>query len=1760
MRPLAAGLASLALAFIACHPVCADIVINEIQYQPAGIPENTGREYIELYNSSAAPVDISGWKFTSGVNFTFPIGTTIPGNGYLAVAANLTTFQATYPSVTNVIGNWVGSLGNTSEEIRLANASGAIQDEVTYADSGDWALRVREATFGGWDWSSGANGGGRSLELRNANLDNSCGQNWGDSGITGGTPGAPNSIASANIAPMITGVNHSPALPTSADKVTISCKLTDELAAANLSASVFWRNASTTSPGPFQNAAMSSDLAGNFSVELPAQPNLRIIEFYIQATDGTSTRTWPAPTSEGQNANCQYQVSNESINSTDSYYFLILTAAENAAFNGIPSNSDRQFNQTLVVIRGGESTVRYRASMRIRGNSSRGYQFKPLRISLPKDTPWDGATLFNLNPRSSYLQHLGFRMFQAAGLRSSDTIPVELRRNGIESTTSSGTTPDFGKWVRVEDESGELIDNHWPETSGGNLYKKRRPDRYWRNRGWVVPTNPAGELDGWSKQNNSAANDWTDLTAFFARVQTVTAPHFPGAQTNDSAGSTGNPLMGNGSWNNTALTPAEITSFEAVADLDQWARWFAIMTILQDIETNISNGEDDDYGIYFVPSAGGQRRAQLLPHDLDTILGQGDNAVGATGRGLYDMTETNSVFRPLLPLFGTTSVAGNAAFRTKYLTAIRELYGSVFDASTATNPNPPFYTFVDQHLGGWVPEARISAIKTFATSRQTFLLNRIGAGAIAPTAPTSSATVSSAHGSLMISEVLANSTGGSSPDAIELYNSGSSSLDLADYSITDDPSSPLKYIFPAGTSLAAGDYLILQADGQPGINHLPFTLSDGGGTVSLYTPATTVIDSVTFGCQPKDYSIGRTGAGLNTWALCTPTLGDPNVAVATLASPSNVRINEWLANADYQFDDDFIELHNGASQPVAIGGMSVTDDFINYPLLRVLPPLSFIGPSSFLRMDALGSEATPGNATELPFRIDGTFGSVALIGQNGAIADRVDVVGQTSDTSSGRSPDGTATIARFGLPSSIATPGMADTVPPDNILALMNSLRVTELLYRPDNLEYIELQNIGATTLDLSGVHFSKGITYQFANGATLAPKAFIVICKDRIAFQAQFGTSVPLAAGQFTGSLSNSGENVALQLPAPWSVYILNFEYDASWYPVTNSGYALNIVDQIRTYAGDWDEKRSWSASTALGGTPGVDVPPTIVSGLTASTIIGNAFQYQIQATRLPTSYSASGLPPSVSIDTATGLISGTFSTPGVFNIDISATNSGGTDTKTLVLAVQASGPFSRFAWDPIASPQEAGEPFSTTIRAVDLQGRTVIGFNGSAVLGNVGGVDIGTGTESWAFPLRTYFHDARTQSIYLASEIGAAAKITGVSLFVTTAPAQVLTNWTIRMKHTPLAEYSTSQWEAANSGWITVYQGNQTITAGIATFTFSTPFDYDGTSNLMIDFSFNNSSFSSDGQCLYTNTVGTRSVYFETDSEYGNPLQWPANNPPTPNSATRVPNIRLIKGNNVVVLPESTGSFTNGVWNGNVTVSPPSTSVVLSADDGAGHTGTSNPFDTTIQRAPVITSPTSALAVIGQPFSYQIQARAFPDSFNATGLPGNLTVNTTTGLISGSPITGGNVSINLSATNSIGTGTGSLSLTIQGDADGDGMGDAWELSFGLNPASAADAALDKDGDGETNLEEWISGTSPDDPNSRFTIIQQSLTPSGVRITWNSIVGKRYRVMGRSSLASGSWSEVTTVPIVATDSTTTWTHVNGQLATAGFYRVEIVR
>jgi len=138
----------------------ASVVINEVHYNPDG---NTRTEFIELHNPTAAAIDLSGWRFTDGITFTFPAGTTVAAGGYVVVASDPAVFQAEYGFAP--LGPYEGGFASEGENIELCDAGGTVVDEVEYKPE--------------FPWPVGAGGGdGPSMELVYPSLDNNLGGSW----------------------------------------------------------------------------------------------------------------------------------------------------------------------------------------------------------------------------------------------------------------------------------------------------------------------------------------------------------------------------------------------------------------------------------------------------------------------------------------------------------------------------------------------------------------------------------------------------------------------------------------------------------------------------------------------------------------------------------------------------------------------------------------------------------------------------------------------------------------------------------------------------------------------------------------------------------------------------------------------------------------------------------------------------------------------------------------------------------------------------------------------------------------------------------------------------------------------------------------------------------------------------------------------------------------------------------------------------------------------------------------------------------------------------------------------------------------------------------------------------------------------------------------------------------------------------------------------------------------------------------------------
>jgi hypothetical protein len=278
------------------------------------------------------------------------------------------------------------------------------------------------------------------------------------------------------------------------------------------------------------------------------------------------------------------------------------------------------------------------------------------------------------------------------------------------------------------------------------------------------------------------------------------------------------------------------------------------------------------------------------------------------------------------------------------------------------------------------------------------------------------------------------------PDIIELLNFGSNPVDLSGMGLTDNLELPYKFVFPSGTTLAPGAYLVLYADSAlatPGI-HLGFSLKATGD--ALYLRANTnsggaLIDSVTFGLQLADYSIGRMPDG--SWTLCLPTFGTANVT-GPLGSYWDLKINEWLADAQFVANNDFVELYNSNPAPVPLGGLFLSDT-AGAPERNPIAALSYIAGNGLVSFIADNDPAE--GANHLDFKLSPDVGLILLSAPDLAIIDAINYGSQRTDVSQGRSPDGSDTLTSFAQPTGGGpNPGLTGIVSVTNITATVRPL------------------------------------------------------------------------------------------------------------------------------------------------------------------------------------------------------------------------------------------------------------------------------------------------------------------------------------------------------------------------------------------------------------------------------------------------------------------------------------------------------------------------------------------------------------------------------------------------------------------------------------------------------------------------------------------------------------------------------------------------
>ncbi|NGO37908.1 hypothetical protein G4L39_00615 [Limisphaera ngatamarikiensis] len=345
---------------------------------------------------------------------------------------------------------------------------------------------------------------------------------------------------------------------------------------------------------------------------------------------------------------------------------------------------------------------------------------------------------------------------------------------------------------------------------------------------------------------------------------------------------------------------------------------------------------------------------------------------------------------------------------------------------------------------------------------------------------------------IQIHELMADNAGAvphanAFPDWIELHNAGPAPADISGWSLTDD-NNPRKFVFPPGTTIAAGGFLIVWCNTPrtaPGELIAPFGLDREGDALFLYNAQTSRVDGVVFGLQVPNFALGR---WQGRWTLVEPTPGAPN-RPAILADPQMLALNEWMPGSGPD-DPGWIELFNrSADLPVPLEGLSVAVD----GLAARWWPRSYLAPSGH----ALLRLTTVPRPDRLLLRIPAT-GKLTLQDPAGRTLDEVEFASDQTGLSIGRVPDGGDACTTLAVPTPAAS----------NQWLTLSGPRIHEILARNRSrnfqgriADFIEIHNPTSTSLDLSGFRLTlqanERTPWTFAQGTILPPFGYLVVWCD---------------------------------------------------------------------------------------------------------------------------------------------------------------------------------------------------------------------------------------------------------------------------------------------------------------------------------------------------------------------------------------------------------------------------------------------------------------------------------------------------------------------------------------------------------------------------------------------------------------------------------------------------------------------------------------
>lgn len=290
-----------------------------------------------------------------------------------------------------------------------------------------------------------------------------------------------------------------------------------------------------------------------------------------------------------------------------------------------------------------------------------------------------------------------------------------------------------------------------------------------------------------------------------------------------------------------------------------------------------------------------------------------------------------------------------------------------------------------------------------------------------------------------LSEIMISNKGsvpdnlGGYPDYIELHNGSTERADISGYGLSDSLLEGAKYVFPAGTALEPGAYVVVWCGGEAEDGmHAPFKLSAGEEAV-LFDASGRPLDTAVLNSVDSGMVLRREG---EVWTQAKPCPGYPKTEEGMAEYEKSLKetediglyINEFMAsNATTICDSfgsysDWIELYNSTDTDMDISGFGISDN-LSQPMKYRFPDGTTIAAKGYLVVFCSGNEGMQNGELHAPFGLRSYGEDVVIANRAGRIIDSYSFKNQETDVSMARIPDGAGEFQSNSQPS----PGYPNT-------------------------------------------------------------------------------------------------------------------------------------------------------------------------------------------------------------------------------------------------------------------------------------------------------------------------------------------------------------------------------------------------------------------------------------------------------------------------------------------------------------------------------------------------------------------------------------------------------------------------------------------------------------------------------------------------------------------------------------------------------------